>query len=287
VPVTKSCEQCNEPFRIKPSRAAGRRFCSRLCLFKWQRNRPLNLSLGPACPKCGLQSYRHGVRGGKQYYQCSIPSCRRSFYLRDMTVAEAYTVNRDARLPLKPASEDEEVWLPIPGYEGRYYVSNFGRIRSDVSRLMPGRILKMCVSNTGYFYVRLWKNGREKVHFTHALVAAAFLGPRPVGLLVNHKDGSKLNNRPENLEYVTRSENIQHAFDTGLIKAASGNRHRSRTRPESIPRGEDSPVSKLKQSQVDEIRRRHADGESCVSLAKEFNVAGSQVNRIVLWQQWS
>lgn len=99
------------------------------------------------------------------------------------------------------------VWKPVPGYEGLYEASSFGEIRS----LRRGRVLKPGTSQGGYLVVALRKNGTQHMVKVHTVIAAAFLGERPQGLEVNHKDFNRMNNAVENLEYVTRQENIRHA----------------------------------------------------------------------------
>lgn len=102
---------------------------------------------------------------------------------------------------------------PIPGYEGRYSATPDGEIYSHAT----GEVRKSFLMNAGYLMLTLSKNGRKRSITVHKLVALAYLGERPPGdIHVNHKDGNKLNNRPENLEYVTRSKNCQHAVRNGL-----------------------------------------------------------------------
>ena len=105
---------------------------------------------------------------------------------------------------------DEEEWKDIRGYEGVYQASTHGRIRNTTYE----NVLKPTLTSTGYEYVSLaQKTGKAKKLRVHTLVLAAFVGPRPEGLVANHKDRVKTNNRPENLEWVTQSENVQHAWD--------------------------------------------------------------------------
>ena len=94
-----------------------------------------------------------------------------------------------------------------------FYVSNYGRIyKSD------GTITKGYKKN-GYLVLGVYENNstHHVKRYIHRLVAASFFG-RNDDLEVNHKDGDKLNNNVDNLEYVTRSQNIQHAVRTGLRK---------------------------------------------------------------------
>lgn len=115
----------------------------------------------------------------------------------------------------------KERWLAIPGYEGWYEVSDAGRVR----RVRPahnshvGKIIAGGSNPVGYRIMRLCRLGVIRGFTTHALVMLAFVGPRPDGAQVNHKDGNKKNNRLSNLEYVTPAENIAHAKRNGLMRA--------------------------------------------------------------------
>ncbi|MGH2435041.1 MAG: NUMOD4 motif-containing HNH endonuclease [Pseudomonas sp.] len=106
-----------------------------------------------------------------------------------------------------------ERWRVIDGYDGEYWVSSHGRVCSLKGRdpiiLKPG-------DSAGYHSVNLLKNGSQKSTKIHRLVAEAFL-ENPDGFpTVNHKDGDKLNNRTENLEWTSYSENNRHALYSGL-----------------------------------------------------------------------
>lgn len=115
----------------------------------------------------------------------------------------------------------DEVWKDIKGYEGIYQVSNLGRIKR-VCRFVSGKhlrekILKGGIYPNGYHFVCLRKNGVNTNHLSHRLVANAFVNNSRGVSDVNHIDGDKLNNRADNLEWVTRSENLKHALKIGLI----------------------------------------------------------------------
>lgn len=100
-----------------------------------------------------------------------------------------------------------EVWKDVKGYEGLYYVSSTGRVRSSYR----DGILAGTSSGTGYRKVQLWKDGHGRKFFVHRLVAEAFL-PNVDGLPeVNHIDGVRDNNCVENLEWVDYSGNTRHA----------------------------------------------------------------------------
>lgn len=133
-----------------------------------------------------------------------------------------------------------EVRKQIPGYEGLYSISNFGKIWRDdkVSWGDPipsGRLLKPWLTRNGYLWIQLGqhKQGRHAIHY---LVAITFLGPKPHGYVVNHKDACKTNNHVSNLEYMTHQENSAHAARLGRF--TSGDDHWTRKSPEKILRGE-------------------------------------------------
>lgn len=122
-----------------------------------------------------------------------------------------------------------ETWVAITGYEGRYEVSNLGRVRrTDRIRKTPcrgkdatirGRILSQRAQKNGYLCVDLFKDGKAKTFRVHRLVAFAFV-ENPNGYdEVNHIDEDKTNNAASNLEWCTRSYNC--SFGSGLSKRAA------------------------------------------------------------------
>ena len=114
-----------------------------------------------------------------------------------------------------------ERWKTIPEYSS-YQISDRGRVMSlyrnhkSGKRINTTRILQPITNKSGYLHVTLYQNGKQKTCKVHQFVMAASLGPCPEGLEVNHRDGNKQNNRLENLEYVTSSENHLHAYRNGL-----------------------------------------------------------------------
>lgn len=111
----------------------------------------------------------------------------------------------------------DERWLPVSSFEGLYEVSDYGDVRSLHKRSGPdGLILSQNITPKGYCRVQLRDGERCKNVMVHRLVAEAFV-PNPENKPeVNHKFGIKTDNRATQLEWATESENLQHAYDTGL-----------------------------------------------------------------------
>ncbi len=160
-----------------------------------------------------------------------------------------------------------EIWKDIPGYEGRYQASSTGRIRSLGAR---ARVLKH-TDLQGYDRVGAGKGNSQLVH---RLIALAFVSNPNNKPHINHIDGNKKNNRIENLEWVTRSENIQHAFRTGL-----------RVPPNNV--GINHSQSILNEEQVVDIRnlRRH-DGYNYREISEMYGVTAGNIAAICTRRSW-
>lgn len=117
-----------------------------------------------------------------------------------------------------PYAEQDEIWKDIKGYENQYQISNLGNIRALSRKGQRKGIerMKTRISNWGYPIISIWKNNKQKTFAVHRLVAETFIANPNNKAEVNHKNGIKTDNRVENLEWVTREENIQHAYNTGL-----------------------------------------------------------------------
>jgi len=171
--------------------------------------------------------------------------------------------------------EADEEWRSIPGSEGYYSVSNFGRVRSEPIQTSAvgrrrGRVLRCYRDTKGYLMFGLCVPGTKRVPMkVHRAVALAFLGPRPEGCQINHVSGDKNDNTPGNLEYISCRRNIRHAWALGL------------RRPEQL-RGENHGKAKLTEVQVREIRgangqvtakewaRRFGVTPQCISCVQKF-----------------
>lgn len=106
-----------------------------------------------------------------------------------------------------------EIWKDIKGYEGYYQVSSEGQIKN----ILNNKILTGDTNNAGYRRVWLCTPVKKRM-FVHRIVAITFCNGYEEDKVVNHKDGNKTNNKAENLEWVTRSENDLHAYKNNLRK---------------------------------------------------------------------
>lgn len=161
-----------------------------------------------------------------------------------------------------------EKWNKISSLEN-FSISSYGNLRNDIS----GKILKHNILKTGYNQITIKPNGRfgkSKSVRIHREVAIAFI-PNPMNLpQVNHIDGNKLNNNVTNLEWVTASQNQQHAVDSGLV----------------IPRqGEDMHSSVLTNEQVRYIIE-HPEIKN-IQLSKMFNIDRSAISKVRTGKNWS
>ena len=114
----------------------------------------------------------------------------------------------------------EEIWKEIEGFDGRYSISNYGRIRQNELTFTSlqnkvihheEKIIESHIWQSRYLRIDLVNNKKNKKHrlntYVHKLVAEMFIGPRPQGYVIDHIDGNYLNNRADNLRYCTKKEN--------------------------------------------------------------------------------
>lgn len=175
----------------------------------------------------------------------------------------------------------QEIWKTIPGYEGLYSISNDGRVKNE----RWNSFLRPSINHGGYACIRLSREGCPRFWTVHALVALTFIGPRPDGKVINHLDGNKLNNRPENLEYCTGAENMRHAAEHGLM--SSGEVH-SRITKATTNRGEQVHLAKLTEAQVIEMRALFTTGDYTFDdLGERFGVANTAAMSAIRGATWS
>jgi hypothetical protein len=152
------------------------------------------------------------------------------------------------------------------GRHVRYAVTSDGEVLS-CRRTGVLRKLQPQLSRHGYLKVMIGRKNRT----VHGLVALAFLGERPPNFDINHKNGVKTDNRPENLEYCTTSQNCRHAEMLGLVNHAKGSRH---------------PRASLTDEKVREIRRLLSIGVPQVEIAKRVGTRQPNVSRISCHRTW-
>lgn len=170
----------------------------------------------------------------------------------------------------KTLKEIAEEWREVVGYEGTYEVSSLGRVRS----LKSGAIMKPSVPIKRYPHLSLCLRGKRKDANIHRLVAMAFIPNPSNGEVVNHINGDKHDNRVENLEWCTQSENQQHAHDTGRFP---------------IIRGEDFSWAKLTEAQVKRIRliKEVSPRMFKTKIGKLFGVSRQTISYILSRQTWT
>jgi hypothetical protein len=155
-----------------------------------------------------------------------------------------------------------EVWKPVKDFEGLYEISNLGRVKTFVR--CPGKVLKPSNQKSGYLQVTLSKNKKAHFKWVHRLVAEVFLEPSTSKHFVNHKDGNKKNNIPDNLEYCTPAENNAHAGKLNLK-----------------PIGSNHTNSKLTHTQLKEVRSLLQQGIlTHKQISKIFNTHRTTISKI-------
>ena len=157
-----------------------------------------------------------------------------------------------------------EEYKEIPFAEN-YLVSNLGNVKSK----RYNTPLKGQLNNCGYYRVQI--GSVKNRHFIHRLVAETFLEKDIERDFVNHIDGNKLNNRVDNLEWVTRSENDIHAFRNDLRKARKGEKHHNAI---------------LKEYDVKEIKTLLAKRFNCTYISELYGVHRKTINDIKLGKTW-
>ena len=174
----------------------------------------------------------------------------------------------------------------IPGYEGLYAVTEDGRVWSYPKRTAVGRNggtredggrwlnLVRVTNRTAHLRAYLHREGKKIGMLVHRAVALAHI-PNPNDLPhINHKDGDPTNNRIENLEWCDAAANARHAVANGLTKMPKQS-------------GTANSQAKVSEDDIVEMRRRHAEGESCASIARAFGIDPKTAWDICNFKRWA
>ncbi len=168
----------------------------------------------------------------------------------------------------------EEIWEDLIELDSKYSISNYGKIKSFYNSTGSkgiNHILKPNKNSYGYLKVDLTKNKKSKTYYIHQLVAKTFLRESYFeGAQINHKDGNKENNTIDNLEWCTQSQNIKHAYDTGLMTVKKLNNK-----------------IKLSRSIAEAIRNEYKSNNISIRyLSSKYNVSNNCIYKIVKCITW-
>ncbi len=181
----------------------------------------------------------------------------------------------------------QEIWKAVPGYEGKYEVSNLGRVKSLSRRADRGikgfievkeKIKSQSISRSGYPTVCISDACLGKKVATkaiHRLMAYAFIRyPLARSEQVNHIDGNKQNNILTNLELCNNSENQKHAWASGL---------QPRRRPDIL---QDSDIKHIR-DELDRLSQKISKRKAIAKISKGYGISISSVDKIAYGKRWS
>ena len=154
----------------------------------------------------------------------------------------------------------DEEWRPVPGFERFYSVSNLGRIRRDE------QIVRPTPKRNGYLGYTISKPSRRSSHWVHWLVATVFLGPRPTGHHIHHKNGDHTDNAADNLQYMPAEEHL------GLPKLGT--------------RGSRNGRARLTEEHVRAIRVIPRSEVNWDALAAQYGVSRHAIRAVRTGESW-
>jgi len=161
------------------------------------------------------------------------------------------------------------MFVDIPEFEGLYAISKLGEIWSHKTNAK----LKPIKLKIGYTVVNLHKNRKRHVLYIHRLVMRTFVGPCPKGMNVNHKNGIKADNRLQNLEYLTYSDNEKHAYK--FLKKIY-----------PAKKGIDQWRHKFTEQDILKIRQLYKEGIRQPMIAKIYNCTQPAISAITTRKNW-
>ena len=171
--------------------------------------------------------------------------------------------------------KNSEIWIDVKGYEGLYQVSNLGNVkRLDgiivtkrfVVKPKLGKILNLTIKDNGYLSAMFSNKNNKKRFYVHRLVGLAFLENPENKKTINHINGVKTDNRLENLEWCTYSENLNHAIFSKLRKS-----------------GHEVYNCKLSKEKIIAIRRLYSINKKFnkLKLSKKLGISDGTIHRII------
>jgi hypothetical protein len=178
--------------------------------------------------------------------------------------------------------ENTEIWKSCKEAPGVLEVSNLGRVRTierasrvygrmrngtvqgEFVQIRRGQLLKPCKARHGYYEIAIQINGKRTKFRVHRLVASNFVDGYFPGATVDHVDGNKENNRADNLEWVSLSENTRRQWETGLVNL----------------RGELAPGAKLSNLQANAVITLRQNGYPVQAIAEWFDVSTACIYKI-------
>ncbi len=182
----------------------------------------------------------------------------------------------------------EEVWVGIEKehYLGKYQISNYGRVKSlsrvdakgitRKEKLLRWRINRGRVGQTPYYHVMLNNKPHGNNYKIHRLVAEHFVEGQATDLEVNHIDGYKCNNVASNLEWITRSKNVQHAHDNKLTNPVTGHRHGRQKLTET----------EVRTIYITHMRGKPRESFNARQLGRDYGVDGRGILNIYRKEAW-
>lgn len=164
-----------------------------------------------------------------------------------------------------------EIWEDIPGFEGRYMISNYSRVKSILCR--NHKIIKKTLSN-GRMKVFIYnKYGIGKNIECGRIAASIFIRTPEENEVLKRIDGNYLNDRVSNLKWVTKKESAQEAFISGRFPKDHGKASRN-------------GMAILTPADVKEIRRKNKAGQTLTKISKEHNTSIMNIHSIVHYKTW-